>query len=114
MDSIPYCTQAQVRAICDTDIEDDEITTLIEEIDAIMDLRLDTGSLGTHVNRLISRLWTAYRCMLKDPNAEALGEWSGDRAVSLQLMKDELDGYIMSASGGIAFKYGYADLRWTP
>ena len=112
MDRIPYCTLGQVRAICDTDIEDAEITELIEETDAAMDLRLDTSSLGTTINRMISRTWTGYRCMLKDPNATGLGEYSEDRAVTLKLLKEELDGYIMSASGGITFKYGYADLRW--
>lgn len=106
-----YCTYPQVRAICDTDMTDTEITGLIEEISAIMDERLDTGSLGVFVNRGIARLWTAYRCMLKDPNASALGEWSENRTEALKQLKEELDGYIMSASGGITFKYGYADLR---
>ena len=109
---MPYCTEGHVRAICDTDMTDAEITELIEGIDAFMDLRLDTGSLGPTVNRLISRTWTAYRCMLKDPNASALGEWSENRTEALKQLKDELDSYIMSASGGITFKYGYADLRW--
>jgi hypothetical protein len=109
---VAYCTFSQVKAIVDTDISDADITEMIEETDAYMDLRLDTASLGATVNRLISRTWTAYRCMLKDPNALGLGEYSENRAKTLEQLKKELDGYIMAASGGISFKYGYADLRW--
>jgi len=107
-----YSTEDQVRAICDTDITDAEITELIEETDALIDLELDTSSLDVIVLRRISRVGTAWLCMLKDPNAQGLGEYSEDRAVALKMMKDALDGYMKAASGGIAFKYGYADLRW--
>ena len=107
-----YSTSAQVKAIVDTDVTADEITELIEEVDAIMDLTLDTGSLGAIVCRMISRTWTAYRCMLKDPNAQGLGEYSEDRTVALKLLKDELDSLTTTTGDGMAFKYGYADLRW--
>ncbi len=107
-----YVTASQVRAIVDTDVTDDEITELIEEVDALMDLKLDTGSLGVFVLRAISRTWTAIRCMLKDPNSEALGEWRGEREFALKKLNAMLDEMIGDASGGIAFRYGFADLRW--
>ena len=107
-----YCTAAQVRAICDTDITDLELTELIEETDAFMDLKLDTGSLSATVLRGISRRWTAITCFLKDPESESLGEYSGTRRYALEKLNKELDDLIMAAAGGGAFKYGYADLRW--
>ena len=111
-DKLVYCTTLQIRAVCDTDITDAEITELIEESDWVIDQEITSGSLSAIGYRKLSRLMTAYTCMLKDPNAISLGEYSEDRATTLKMMKDELDGIIMSVSGGIAFKYGYADLRW--
>ena len=108
----PYCTALQVRAICDTDITDPEITELIEETDAFMDFTMDTGSMPVFVLRLISRTMTAIRAMLKDPSARSLGDYEEDRAAALKKLNEELDWYIMGASGGGAFRYGYADLRW--
>ena len=107
-----YCTSAQVRAIVDTDITDTEITELIEETDAWMDLKLDTGSLPTIFLRIVSRTWTAVRCMLKDPNSQALGEYREDREYAMEKLNKLVDEMIADAGGGIAFRYGYADSRW--
>ena len=112
MPVMPYCTFSHVRAICNTDITNAEITEMIEETDELMRLRIDVASLSNTILRVISRTWTAYRCMLKDPNAQGLGEYSEDRAQTLKMLKDELDAYMMAASEGMTFKYGYADLRW--
>ena len=108
----PYCTALQVRAICDTDITDPEITELIEETDAFMDFTMDTGSIPVFVLRLISRTMSVIRCFLKDPSARSLGDYEEDRGAALKKLNEELDWYIMGASGGSAFRYGYADLRW--
>jgi len=107
---MPYCTYSHVRAICDTDVTDVEITEIIEEIDAFMDLKLDTASLSTPVLRGISRRWAAITCMLKDPTSEALGEYRGDRQYSLEKMNKELEDLIKIADGGIAFSYSYEAL----
>lgn len=107
-----YVTIDQVRAIVDTDITNAELVTIIEGTDAIMDLKLDTGSIGAHVLRLISRTWTAYRCMLKDPNASGVGEYSEDRDASLKMLKGQLDEYLSIADGGISFRYDFAESRW--
>jgi len=109
---VVYSTSAQVRAIVDTDITDSEITELIEETDAWMDLKLDTGSLNTTMLRLISRTWTALRCMLKDPNSQALGEYREDREFALKKLNSMVDEMLSDAEGGIAFRYDYADVRW--
>ena len=108
----PYCTFAQVQAIVDSDMAAADITELIEETDAFMDYTMDTGSMPVFVLRLISRTMTAIRCFLKDPNARSLGDYSEDRAAALKKLNEELDWYITGASGGMTFRYGYADLRW--
>lgn len=99
----PYCTYHHVRAICDTDITDADITELIEETDALMDANLQTGSINTTILRAISRTWTAIRCMLKDPASMGLGELTYDYEYTLEKLNKELDKLITVADGGIAF-----------
>jgi len=108
----PYSTFELVRAICDTDMEDAEITGVIEEVDAFMDLTMDTASIPALVLQMISRTMTTIRCYMKDPNASGLGEYNMDRSASLKKLNDELDKWITAAHGGIAFRYSYADLWW--
>jgi hypothetical protein len=107
-----YCTNTQVRAIVDTDISDAEITELIAESDEWLDVKLDTGSLSATYLRMLSRTLTAVRCMLKDPNSQALGEYREDREYALKKLNAMLDEMMSDAEGGIAFRYSYADLRF--
>jgi hypothetical protein len=107
---MPYCTYSHVRAICETDITNAEITELIEETDVMMDSKLDTGSLSTPMLRAISRTWTAIRCMTKDPTAMSLGELRYDQQYTLEKLNKMLDELIRIADGGISFSYGYEAL----
>lgn len=103
-----YSTSAEVLTLVDTNLTDDtgQITALIVETDALMDLKLSTGSLGAAVLSAISRLWTAYRIMLKDPDSRRIGEYAEDRATALKLIKAELDFYMAAAGGGISVVIG--------
>lgn len=108
-----YSTPAQVRAICDTDITDAELLELIQETDAFMDLKLNTGSINATVLRGISRRWTAITCFLKDPDAMSLGELRYDRGAALKKLNKELDDLMKLAGGGIAMQYHSESLpRW--
>jgi len=99
-----YSTYLQVRAITDTDITDAEITDLIVESDAYLDALLDTGSLSATILQLLSRLYTSFRCMLKDPNARSIGGYSENRAETLRLMKAEFEMLTsVLGGGGISF-----------
>ena len=98
-----YATFALVRAIVDTDITDTEITGLIVETDAYLDIILNTGALSVTVKQLLSRHYTAFRCMLKDPNARSLGEYSENRSEALRLMKAEFELLVGIFGGGISF-----------
>lgn len=99
---MPYSVVADVRSICDTDIEDAEITNIITWVDAMIDLKIDSGAMGAVFLEALSATWAAYRCMLKDPNARALGEYSENRAESLKQLRDERDFMLSMADGGIA------------
>lgn len=96
-----YCTNSQVRAIVETDITDAEIDELIFETDALMDATLGAG-LAAAIAQVISRTWTALRCMLKDPSSERLGEQQYDRTTSIKMLRDELQSYMSIATGGIS------------
>lgn len=101
-----YCNVEDVQAVVDTDMETHEIQDLIDETDVFMDLKLNTGSLGDMVKRAISRTWTAYRVMLKDPASETLDGHSESRAVNLKRLEAMYKEMIVDAStsGGIVFK----------
>lgn len=92
---------ADVRAICDTDITDAEITNIILMTDERIKLRMDVGSVNALILEDISSLWSAYRCFIKDPNARSLGEYSERRDVALQALKKEIDELIAMANGGV-------------
>ena len=72
-----------------------------------MDVKLATGGMNVFLLRLISRTWTAVRCMLKDPDAQKIGEYSEDRAFALKKLNAMLDEMIQDAGGGIGFRYSY-------
>jgi len=99
-----YCTTADVLAIVDTDITVLEIADLIDRTDARIDVLIDPLVTPALILEDISSLWTAYRVMLKDPNARSLGEYSERRDKALELIKQELNELIaMVSGGGISF-----------
>ena len=109
MITVVYSTAVQVMAIVDTDMTAPEVTELIEETDAWMDLKLPTG-IDPFVLRMISRTWTAVRVMLKDPTARSLGDYSEDREASLLKLNKMLDEMLKDAGGGIGLRYSYERL----
>jgi len=105
-----YCDYEDVRAICDTDMTDPEITDLITGIQAIQDLVLDNGGPNATVRKEICRLWVAIRCFEKDPNSASLGEWREDRSVMITELKKDLKDMIRRAYGGVGMRYAYVQL----
>ena len=110
-----FCTFADVRSIVETDITDAEITNIITWVDARIKLKMSTASppSGSGLSGAewsaflegLSATWAAYRCMLKDPDAERLGEQQYSRAQALKSLKDEIDDMLSTGGGGIAFQY---------
>ena len=97
-----FCTVDDVRAIVDTDITDPEIVNLINRSDARIALKINSGSASAALLADLSSTWTAWRCMLKDPEARSLGEYSENRSQALKWLKGEIDDMIATANGGIA------------
>ena len=101
-----YCNVDDVTAIVETDMEVAEIQDLIDEVDAFIDVNIDSGSTNSKILRAISKTWTAYRVMMKDPASESLDGHSENRAENLKryeaLYKEML--VDASPSGGIVFK----------
>lgn len=98
-----FCTQAQVRAIVDSDVADAEITELIAEVQALMTVMLDTGSINATILQGICRRWTAYNVMQKDPDARSLGEYSENRAKAMESLWEQILFWLASAEGNINF-----------
>ena len=118
-----FCVFGDVRSIVETDITDAEITNIITWVDARIKLKMSTASppSGSGLSAAewaaflegLSATWAAYRCMLKDPQAEALGELRTDRGRALELLRDEITGMLKSGAGGIAMQYASERLpRW--
>jgi len=98
-----YSTFTDVKAIVDTDMEDAEITKLINRTDIRINMSVDQGTLNALFLEDMSTTWTALRVMLKDPHARGLGEYSERRDITMKMLKDEIDDMMELASGGIAF-----------
>lgn len=101
---MPYSTFNDVRAIVDTNITDANITSLIADTDAYMDSTLDVGSLNNIIKRMLSRTYTSYVCMRKDPNARSIGQYSEDRTTSLKLLREDIaELFATIGDGGVSF-----------
>lgn len=98
-----YSTADQVKAIVSTNMLDADVLSLIAETDAYLDSILNTGALSDTIKQLLSRHYTAYRVMLRDPNSRSLGGYSEQRGVALNLMKQEFDTLVAAFSGGMSF-----------
>lgn len=96
-----YCTAAQVLALVDSDMSSAEVSDIIDRTDERIKLVINVGSVNALILEDLSSLWSAYRVLLKDPNARSLGEYSENRGVALKLMKDEIDELIKSISSGV-------------
>lgn len=116
-----FCMFGDVRSICDTDITDAEITNIITWADARIKMKIDTTSAPASLTAAewtaflegLSATLAAYRCMLKDPNSEGLGEWRGDRGEVLKALKEEINEMFGAGGGGIAMQYHSESLpRW--
>lgn len=97
-----YSVPTDVRSIVDTNLTDAQITNIITWVDAVIDMKVDVGSLTAVYLENLSSTYAALRVMMKDPNARSLGEYSERRDVTLKMLKDEVDSLIKTANGGMS------------
>jgi hypothetical protein len=90
-----------VRSLVVTDLTDPQITDIISWCDEVIKMKIIVALYTPLFLTNISALYSAYRCMLRDPNAQSLGEYSENRAIALQLMKDEIDNILGNPVAGI-------------
>ena len=107
-----YCTSVDVLSRVDTDMTAGEITTLIQESDAWLDLKTNMVALTVPMQRLLSVTLSSVRVMLKDPSSRALGDYSEDRGAALLKLNAMLDEMLKDATGGIGLKYSYERLPY--
>jgi len=106
-----YCTTTDVLAIVDTDMTAPEVDVLIDIISAIMNSMIDTGSIDAQLLRGICQAWTAYRVMLKDPNARSLGEYSENRDKALEMLWNQVEIMLpVAQEGGTGFVAARSEL----
>lgn len=107
-----YCNVDDVQGIVYTTMKVDVIQDLIDEVDVLMATKIAVASVDSKILRAISRTWTAYRVMLKDPASETLDGHSESRRDNLAryeaMYKEMLDAAAASSSG-LAFLVGKAD-----
>lgn len=94
-----YSTVANVRSQVVTDLSDAEIADIITWCDEIIKIRLVVALYTPTFLAGISSLYTAYRVMLRDPNAQSLGEYSERR--DLSFMKAEIDAILGNPATGV-------------
>lgn len=80
-----------------------EVDDLIDRTDVRIDMAIDSSSMDALFLEDLSTTWTAYRVMLKDPNARRLGEYSENRSDTMKNLMQEIKDMLTLASGGIAF-----------
>ena len=80
---------------------------MIEEASAWLDLKLTMAGQTVPMRRLLSATLTAILCFLKDPDAQAIGEYREDRAEALKKINKMMDEMLADAMGGIGFRYSY-------
>ena len=94
---------AEVRSICDTDVTDLEIATIITWVDAAIAMKIDVGSTPPLFVTMLCAKYAAYTCYRKDPNARSLGAHSERRDEQLKAMWEEIQVMLDAAGGGISF-----------
>ncbi len=101
-----YCQVEDVQAIVDTDMEVAEIQDLIDETDVFIPTKISIAGVDSKILRAISRTWTAYRVMVKDPASESLDGHSENRKDNLKRLEDMYKEMLKdaSSSGGIVFR----------
>lgn len=86
-----YCTASDVRLIINTTLTDDQITSIIEMIDAEIDRLIGEQSASDKLIKKLSMLMTARTIKTRQPQAQAIGEYREDAGGVLQVWEREIE-----------------------
>lgn len=87
---MPYCTAADVRLLVDTDLTDDEIVSLIESSDALIDKTIGTQSASDKLIKRLSMLLTAKEIKTRQPQSYVVGEDAASTRNVLEIWEEEI------------------------
>jgi len=106
-----YCTAADVRAIINTSLTDEQITSIIETSDAEIDRRIGAQDPNDKLVKKLSMLLTAHTIKTKQPGSQAIGEYKEDAGDVLEVWGREIE-RIYKLYKGVSVKssdYGYIE-----
>ena len=86
-----YCTPADIRAIINTTLTDNEITGIIETSDAEIDRRIGAQDLNDKLIKKLSMLLTAHIIKTRQPKSQAIGEYREDAGDVLEVWEREIE-----------------------
>ncbi len=86
-----YCVSSDVRLIVNTTLTDVEITGIIEMSDAEIDARIGTQTSGDKLIKKLSMLLTAHTIKTRQPQSQAIGEYSEDAGDVLEVWEREIE-----------------------
>jgi len=86
-----YCTVADVRAIINTSLTDEQITSIIETSDAEIDRRIGAQNPDDKLVKKLSMLLTAHTIKTRQPRSQAIGEYREDAGDVLKVWEREIE-----------------------
>jgi len=86
-----YCTAANIRAIINTTLTDEQITGIIEMSDAEIDRRIGAQDPNDNLVKKLSMLLTAHTIKTRQPRSLAIGEYKEDAGDVLEVWGREID-----------------------
>ena len=86
-----YRTAANIRAIINTTLTDEQITGIIEMSDAEIDRRIGAQDPNDNLVKKLSMLLTAHTIKTRQPRSLAIGEYKEDAGDVLEVWGREID-----------------------
>ena len=87
---VAYCTAADVRAIINTNLTDEQINSIIETSDAEIDRYIGAQDPSDKLVKL-SMLLTAHTIKTRQPRSQAIGDYREDAGDVLEVWEGEIE-----------------------
>ena len=86
-----YCMEADVRFILNTNLTDEQITSIIETSDAEIDMCIGAQDPNDKLVKKLSMLLTAHTIKTRQPLSQAIGEYREDAGEIIEVWEREVD-----------------------
>jgi len=88
---VAYCTATDVRAIINTNLTDEQITSIIETSDAEIDRRIGAQDPNDKLVKKLSMLLTAITVKTRDPDSQTIGDYKESWTTVYQVWEREIE-----------------------